>query len=244
MVDGAGTLASAKDENEGAVRIKAQGLFCGGALGFRRRMACHGGYFGAYGIPCLEGPVGREDALHSRIRGANRAGAAADEAVGPAGKPILLLDERGDAQALCHKEGGTADIAPCTQDGVGFLGTKEGAYLGKAADDLGGKTEVFGEVFPLKARNRNAGDGIACGRDAFHLHSALGADEVDFSMGVARSNFVCNADRGEDMPPGSTSAENDAHGIRHLPRRLGIESPRHWLDPCRHPSFRRPLARG
>ena len=127
LVDGAGALASAKDEykrldgveSEGKLGVSAQGLGGGGA-GQRREV-------GSHGVSGEANAVGGECRFHAGVGHADGAGLFAQPAVGPTGKAVLLLNQGRNPHSLRHPKCGAADVAAGSDYEVRTFALHDGA---------------------------------------------------------------------------------------------------------------------
>ena len=162
------------------------------------------------GIPRQHDLLLREEALHLGVRYADAVGTTSEELIRHASVRVLLLDERGDAEALCSLQRRCAGIAPDADDDLGAEVTDDIARRDERTQEVSHDSHIAPEALAVKAADLQTADGEARLGHTLHLHAPFGTDEEDIDLGVAPAKGFGDGYGREDMPPCATAADDSS----------------------------------
>ena len=171
---------------------------------------------GAQRVAGLDDFLGGEPAVEAGEPGAHAVDVPGQQPVGDAGKPILLLDDRGDA-GLGRRPEERAAGEPADADGhIRFEPPHDPAAHPQRAEEPEREQQVSGGELAVDARDGQPGDGVSGGRDALHFHAASGPDELDDHIGPAGRERFGDGQRRVDVATCASTGDQDAQrAVRH-----------------------------
>ena len=168
------------------------------------------------GVAGLDDFVGREPPFEAGKPRADPVHVSGEQSVGDARKPILLLDDRGNAGLGRRPEERTACETAHADGHVRSEPADDAAAHPEGAEQPEGKEQVACGQSPVKAGDGQTGDGVAGGRHAVHFHAAPGADEFDDRVRFPSLQGFGDGQGRVDVPAGSAAGDEDAEGaVRH-----------------------------
>ena len=164
-----------------------------------------------------------EEALHVGISDTDLVGPPCEELIRHPGVGVLLLDERGDTQALSGLERRGTGIASDTDDDLGLELSDDITSGDECTQEVTYDSHIAPQMLSVKTSDLQSSDGEARLGHTLHLHTPLGPDEEDIYLRIATAESFGDGDGGEDMTARSSTANDGSlyHSVSSCSSSLG-----------------------
>ena len=171
---------------------------------------------GAQGVSSVDNLVLGKPTVEPGQSCTNAVDAVGEKPVGDAGKAVLFLNQRGNAQTHGLVEEWATCKAAHSDDSLRLVSTKHSARLPKAAHEFEREAQVAGACQgAVNATDPQAVDVVPRRGNLVHFHPPQSTDKPDVCLGVSPLDFIRNGQGGMDVPPGPSSGDNDVVQFGH-----------------------------